>query len=269
MENKNIKKVYISNTELIKFFYKFNIYELELFNPLFDKIGKEIDIENVLIAARKVYLEKYKETEEEYGFIERNTQFKLGMLSNKLKILNQKELIFFEKMIVLTENGLSKEEKECYDIDILKENINNEKNNRNIKEMTDKELMNFFNKFNYMELNYIKFILFFVFDFELENGMSFDKQKINEIANKIFEEKYKNLDNELNSNKKVIDTIITKLKKLNDKEYLFLKGIVNSSLMAIECTNLEGYEREIRELSKISDGLENNTKEYIIQYKNN
>ena len=113
--------------------------------------------------------------------------------------------------------------------------------------MSKEELESFFNKYNISELEAIKEIMQYVYDYE--------KEEIEKILNSVKNNKEQNYKEVCFKEEFNLSNITDKNDLLNDKELVFLYKIVNDALLCLSSIKNMDVEYETIETSKIENSL--------------
>ena len=236
-----MKKINMTYEELRIFFERYNVYTLDSIYIMLNIIG-ENDSKKKNKAFNTAYNKKYNEEKEnfegrnEYDYITMVGNFDLIEITNNINELSDKELGFITDIVkttmyTLREDRLEKsiepaldEYLRAYDKEFIK------RLKPAISNLTKKEIKEFFNKYNTVELE--------AFDTILEYTKDYNIRDIRRIKKEVYNTKYNELTNNYEVSVKPINfklsDISKKNKELNNTELDFLHLLVESASLYLD-----------------------------------
>ncbi|MBQ9019084.1 MAG: hypothetical protein IJ097_02065 [Bacilli bacterium] len=236
-----MKKINMTYEELRIFFERYNVYTLDSIYIMLNIIG-ENDSKKINKAFNTAYNKKYNEEKEnfegrnEYDYITMVGNFDLIEITNNINELSDKELGFITDIVkttmyTLREDRLEKsiepaldEYLRAYDKEFIK------RLKPAISNLTKKEIKEFFNKYNTVELE--------AFDTILEYTKDYNIRDIRRIKKEVYNTKYNELTNNYEVSVKPINfklsDISKKNKELNNTELDFLHLLVESASLYLD-----------------------------------
>ena len=212
-----MEKLNLNYDELVNFYTKYDWKSLNFLELLLTNV-KKYDTQLSEEICKKALQNQYTILLYEGGSEYSKTN-ELSEIIDSVDLLDKKEAIYLEKIIVDSMNNISELLKETIEPDIkeILIRINNKLNDSN--ELSERELKKFFNKYNVLELNKMNLI----FEYAKENNV----EEAIKIKEEVMKEKLKG--NKFYPKKFSLLNIVNKNHLLNNKELNYLFSLVEDA----------------------------------------